>query len=164
MDNLRYWIITRDGDTLSATFEEAAWRRDLSAAMGERVKRGMRRRAEMGLPTGAVPLGYQLRRDRERTWVEVDPVAGPLITELFEMAASGKHSLRQVLAVVSEKGLRSARKKPLGISTLRWVLRNPFYLGQVRLGDRTHAGGHRPLTDRRTFEQADQTLAKRRKR
>jgi len=164
MENLKYWTITRSGSTMSATFDEVAWRKDQSAQKSEQVKRGMRKRAEKGLPTGAVPLGYVLLREGERTWVEVDPATAPLIREMFDLAASGKHSLRQILAAMTEKGLQSRKGAALGVSALRWLLRNPFYLGQVRFRDQAHSGGHAPLVDRQTFEHTDRALVRRRKR
>jgi hypothetical protein len=116
------------------------------------VRRGRQRKIEQGGLPGCAPVGYVNRREGDRTWVEVDPVKGPLVREAFELAATGRYSLRQLLSVITAKGLTSRNCNPMGVSALRWMLSNVFYLGTVRIGTQTHVGEHTPLINGELFE------------
>ena len=80
-----------------------------------------------------------------------DPYDAPRVRRAFELAAEGKYSLRAILNIVIEEGLRSRVDKPLSVSALWTVLRNPFYVGQIRFHDRNLNGAHEPLVSSHTF-------------
>ena len=57
----------------------------------EEVKKGMREKAEQGIYPSRPPLGYRNNK-LERT-IEVDPEKAPIAQRIFELYASGQHSL-----------------------------------------------------------------------
>jgi hypothetical protein len=132
----------------------SALRRDMS----DRVKRGMRRLEERGGFAHVAPLGYRNQRDHERgAYVEIDPETAPLVRLAFELAASGK-PVREVLTIMTAKGLRSRRDRPLGPSALLGILSNPFYLGMRRSSDSSAPAAHGPIVEPFLFEAVQSSL------
>lgn len=137
----------------------AAVKRDMSRL----VKRGMRRLEERGGFAHMAPLGYRNARDREKgAVIEVDPKTAPLVREAFELAAAGK-SIREILGIMTAKGLRSRRGRPLGPSALLGILTNPFYLGRIRSSGSSLPASHGPIAEPCLFEAAQAGLRNRRR-
>src|SRR5258708_17648496 len=57
----------------------------------EEVKKGMREKAEQGIYPSRPPFGY--RNNKVEHSIEVDPQKSPAATKLFELYATGQHSL-----------------------------------------------------------------------
>ena len=74
----------------------------------EEVKKGMREKAEEGIYPGRAPIGY--RNNPATRTIDVDPERAPMIRRIFELYATGEHSLITLRkAVLNELGLRLAR-------------------------------------------------------
>ena len=58
----------------------------------EEVRKGMREKAEQGIYPSRPTIGYQNDNKLERT-IEVDPRKAPLARRMFDLYASGRHSL-----------------------------------------------------------------------
>jgi hypothetical protein len=86
---------------------------------------GIKRKLASGEGYGAAPVGYINRRVGDRAWIEPDPVTFPLIQEARQLHATGRYSLRQLCAVMAEKGLRSRNGKVVGPSAMWWMLKSP---------------------------------------
>jgi hypothetical protein len=59
----------------------------IQSELDRRSRPGIGRRARKDGRAGAVPLGYRQRKVGRKTRVEIDPVLGPLVAELFRRAA-----------------------------------------------------------------------------
>ena len=117
------------------------------------VKRGMRVRAERGEHVSRVPIGYRKVWRDDSFVIEADPVQAPLVYQAFMMAA-GRHSIRQLHAKLKCEGLRLADGRVPSASCVFRLLRNRFYLGEVRAGSGTVPGLHPALIDADTFSKA----------
>lgn len=122
-----------------------------------------------GTPTMA-PIGYLNVQgsdgDRNKRWVEVDGLRGPLIAWAFDEYASGAYSLRALAALLEAKGLlqRATSKRPerpLPANKLHRVLRNPYYAGIVTYNGIEYQGKHTPLVDPVVFETVQRLLTAR---
>jgi site-specific DNA recombinase len=112
----------------------------------EEVKKGMREKAEQGIYPSRPPLGYQNNK-LERT-IEVDPWKAPIARRIFELYASGQHSLTSLReAVREESGINLAK------GYLDRLLKNPFYKGQFLWEGKLYSGTHTPLVSSDRFEQ-----------
>jgi site-specific DNA recombinase len=124
---------------------------DFIRNLREEAKRGMQKRLEQGLyPLGA-PLGYL---DHGGGKVKtIDPEKGWFVQFAFSAYASGEYTLRRLAASLSELGLRNRREKDLTLSGLSHLLRNPFYMGYIRFGDKKELfrGLHEPLVSKEIF-------------
>lgn len=111
------------------------------ALTGKMAARGMQFKAERGIYPSAAPLGYLNRNGR----IVLDPERAPLIREAFELRATGM-PVRQVLKVVTRKGLRTRRGKKLGLKTLWYILQNHFYSGVFRWNGVAYVSTHPALS------------------
>ena len=112
----------------------------------EEVKKGMREKAEQGIYPSRPPLGY-LNNKLEHT-IEVDPQKAPIAKRMFELYASGQHSLLHVRRVI-----RDEFGQVLAQGYLARLLKNPFYKGQFIWEDKLYSGTQTPLISADLFEQ-----------
>jgi len=124
----------------------------------EEVKKGMRGRLKQGLYPLAAPIGYLDQGGGKRKIP--DPIRGPLVTEAFELYASGQYTLRALREELYQRGLRNRLGDKVEVNTLAKVLRNPFYTGIIymRRSGETYAGLHTPLIAPSTFRQVQDRL------
>lgn len=108
-----------------------------------------------GVHIGPTPIGYTSEKSQPLT---VDPVRGPVISELFERAASRRFTDSELARWVQERIPATTRqgqeRRPWQTSEVRRWLRNRVYLGEVRYGPLGNAEAHPPLTDPVTWERA----------
>ncbi len=111
----------------------------------EEVKKGMREKAEQGIYPSRPPLGYQNNK-LEHT-IEIDSKKAPLASRMFELYATGGHSLT---------ALRLALKKEFGVDLAKGyldrLLKNPFYIGQFYWEEKLYRGTHTPLVSSALFD------------
>ncbi len=156
---IKFHIMTTISTTFETEYEE--YKRRLHTEQGQLIKRGMKRKAEAGGVTGKAPLGYVNRRRGYEAWVEIDPVKGPLVQKSFELAATGSYSLRQMQTILTQRGLTARIGKPVSLSVLHQMLRNPFYAGMVVAGGATVTGKHAALVPPELFWKAQGALGAR---
>jgi site-specific DNA recombinase len=124
----------------------------------EEVKKGIRGRLKQGLYPRRAPIGY-LDQGGGKPKVP-DPVRAPIIKEAFTMYATGEYSLRALGVELHRRGLRDRGGNKLAINRLSEMLRNPFYIGIIRMkgsGD-VYPGIHETLVPKRTFDQVQDVL------
>ena len=118
----------------------------------EEVKKGMREKAEQGLYPGRAPLGY--RNNPAARTVEVHTEKAPILQRIFELYASGNHSLMTLRkAIYAETGLKINR------SYLEVVLKNPFYIGRFIWRGVEYKGTHSPLVSLEIFQRVKEVFA-----
>ena len=112
----------------------------------EEVRKGMQEKAEQGIYPSRPPLGY--RNNKLEHTIEVDAEKAPIAKRLFELYASGQHSLAAV---------RVALRQEFGISLAKGyldkLLKNPFYKGEFRWEGKLFSGTHVPLVSWQLFDQ-----------
>src|ERR1019366_1584156 len=102
----------------------------------------------------AAPLGY-LDVGPGKAKIP-DPVTAPLIRRLFELYASGTHSLTDLVEPMHRLGLRTGTGKKVVKRVLSRTLVNPFYAGiiHIKKTGETYQGVHEPLISAVLFEKA----------
>lgn len=146
------------GGRLSADIQ-AVVAADYIRNLRDEVKKGFYGRLKQGLyPLGA-PYGY-LDRGKGNP-KEIDPIKGPLVRHAFERYAEGNVGLHDLIAEMHGLGLSSRRGKPLHINTMNKLLRNPFYIGLMRVGPagEVFQGVHQPLISKALFDRVQATLS-----
>ena len=122
----------------------------------EEVKKGMREKAEQGIYPGRAPIGY--RNNSATRTIDLDPDRAPMVRSIFELYATGEHSLITLRkAVLNELGLRLAR------SYFETILKSRFYLGYFVWQGVEYKGTHEPLISTQLFDQVQDVFAGRNK-
>lgn len=109
------------------------------ALITERMRRGrvLKLRAGLLLPWTHPPYGYRVNPERPRDplGVRVDEAEAAVVAELFAIYLEESTSLFDLARYLYTKRLSSPRgKKRWGVATLRGILTNPAYTGQVYAG------------------------------
>ena len=111
----------------------------------EEVRKGMREKAEQGIYPSRPPLGYQNNK-LEHT-IEIDLQKAPIARRMFELYASGQHSLASARNI-----LKSEFGQLLAKGYLERLLKNPFYKGQFIWEGKLYSGTHTPLVSAELFD------------
>ena len=123
------------------------------------VKRGLRRKVEMGWHPGPAPIGYLNTPDKEKGFktIRKDPKMFPVIRRMFDMVLSGSYTAPRVHEIaVTQWGL-----KKLARSGFYRTLYNSFYYGWFewpRGSGNWHKGKHEPMITREEFDRVQQLL------
>lgn len=114
------------------------------------VKRGIRTKVEKGgWPTKA-PFGYL--NDKANKIIYPDPVRAPLIVEMFNLYATGEHSIKDLVNIMYDKGLRTLGGYKVHKSVLHRTLTNPVHCGFVVREGKYFVGTHAPIIVQELFD------------
>lgn len=132
---------TSRGGRLTADIQ-AVIAADYIRNLREETMKGLTGRLKQGLYPFRAPIGYlDNGKGKPKT---ADPEKAPLIREMFELYASGQHSLRSLREEMTKRGLRNHRGRPLSLCGIETIINNPFYTGLIviqRTGQ-SYAGVH----------------------
>ena len=128
-----------------------------SANLAEEVKKGMRQKVLQGGWPHNPPRGYFAVPGR----IVPDKAVALKIQMAFERCARGFDTWHAFSRSLSDIGLLTQDGRPLAISALTTLLRNPFYAGQLRWKGELFAGRHEPLVSLELFQRVQHVLATR---
>lgn len=107
--------------------------RDLSVD----TKRGLRNRAEKGLPNGVAHIGFLNDLSKEkgnRDW-KIDPIRHPLVKTILTMMLTGRYSVRELHSYAKDElklttpQRKNSGGKPISLSYLYVFLKDPIHAG-----------------------------------
>lgn len=143
-----------------------------SINLAEEVRRGMTQRAKAGRPNTYAPIGYRMQ---DGAYVP-DPDTAPIVRKIYEDFVGGR-GLLQISRELTAMGVRTRFGNPIENRGVKYILRNPVYIGKVRwtptgrtrrVWDNpdtiTMDGGHEPLVPRELYDQAQALLDERERR
>ncbi len=124
----------------------------------EETIKGIQGRLKQGLIPFGAPLGY-LNNGGGKVKT-IDPVRGALVRQAFELYASRSYSLHDLVEELFSRGLRNNRGNRVGVGRPVALLRNPFYMGLIRISGRneTFVGAHVPLITSSLYNQVQLVL------
>ena len=149
-----------------------------SDMLAKHTKKGLDERARQGMHLGSLPFGYEscwtvVGKERKLIYhpehpggIHVHPKEGSAVAALFRRYPSGTITLSQLASYLNEEGFRTRNTKKLAYTdgelvaeprlfttaSVRGILHNPFYAGEVRHGEHNYAGQHEPLISEEVFE------------
>jgi site-specific DNA recombinase len=97
----------------------------------ERVKLGMRKRAELGYWNGGIVLGY----DTINKELVVNENEALIVKKIFELRAEGR-GYKSIAHTLNEEGCRTKKGRLFSICTIKTILENEVYIGKCRWGRR----------------------------
>lgn len=124
----------------------------------EEIKKGFYGRIKQGVLPLPAPVGYlDQGAGKPKT---IDPVKGPLVRTAFELYATGRYGLNDLVPEMARRGLRNRRDRPVTRNGMSVLLNNPFYVGLIRLKKtrETFPGGHAALIPTALFEDVQRLL------
>ncbi|MFA6227944.1 MAG: recombinase family protein [Patescibacteria group bacterium] len=128
----------------------------------ENVKRGMRQKIRNGVWPSLAPIGY-LNNPKTRG-IDVDPIKGPLIRQIFDLYATEDYSLGDLERFCEEHHLTGFHGKRVRTSYFFTLLQNIFYTGLMKYDGEVFEGTHEPLISKKLFEEVKNVMRQRGKK
>ena len=130
-----------------------AFNQYFSDALSERMQQAERSSRAAGRCPRNAPLGYKNVKALAGEPNIAPDESAVHITRAFELMATGKFTVADVLRIVTSEGLTTKRNKPVPMQTFSKVLKNPVYIGKQRSRkyDEVTQGLWRPIVDEPTF-------------
>lgn len=147
-----------------------------SDSLSKHTSKGLKERALNGFPNGDVPFGYRHPDPDEvingKGYIQINPEEAEAIKEIFQMYATGNHSLASLASWLNEKGFKTHNKqylrdgagnlvngpRPFTLFSVRWLLHNPIFTGKVNYRGELHPGLHIPIIDEDLFNKVQERL------
>lgn len=108
-----------------------------------------------GVHPGVAPIGYRRRKDGR---LAKEEPAASVIGEVFRRRAEGE-TLKALLDLLNHSGLKTKRGSEVFVeSSLRGMLSNRVYLGEVHAAGQVTTGAHDAIVDRATWQSAQRPL------
>lgn len=140
-----------------------------SINLAEEVRRGMTQRARQGKPNTYAPVGYRMQ---DGVYCP-DPDTAPIVRKIYEDFVAGR-GLLQISHELTALGIRSRFGNPIDNRGVKYILRNPVYIGKVRwtptgrtrrVWDNPETlvadGTHEPLVSSEVYDAAQRMLDER---
>jgi site-specific DNA recombinase len=128
------------------------------------VLKGMDEKVRQGWPTGLAPYGYMNTSDREAP-VQPHPEKAKTVCRIFELYSSGNHTFKSLADQLDQEGHTFRRSQPRFHRTaLSYILKNRFYIGELRRNGQVFEGRYERLIERSTFDQCQDVLCGRNRR
>ena len=127
--------------------------------IADNVKRSFNQMRKEGKWAHKAPVGYKNVKDSKgNSDIIVDPDRGFLITALFKEYASGIYTLEQITKKAREIGFTMPKCKKLYKQTIRNILTNRFYAGEMYGKGDCYAHQYKTLIDWKTFNRCQEIL------
>ena len=119
--------------------------------------KGQDGRLKQGFYPWGAPLGYKdMGRAQHK---QINPIQGPLVKKLYELYSSKKYTLKDLTSLMYELGLRSKKGNKVSLNSIARILKNPFYMGIIKIRDKTYLGGHEPIISTQLFKKVQNVFA-----
>ena len=138
---------------LSVAFGQAKYYTD---NLRENILRGIRQKIRRGELSAKAPLGY-FNEPRLRT-IEPDRKTFSKVKEVLRTFVTGEYTLTKIQSKMFSLGLVGKDGKPLHLSTIQRILKNPFYYGHFLYRGELHQGSHKPMISKKLFDKIQEAL------
>ena len=139
-----------------------------SINLAEEVKRGMTEKASRGKAVTIPSFGYRMEDGRYIP----DPDTAPFVRKIYHDYLSGTPMLT-IARELNDAGLRTRRGNLFENRNVRYILRNPVYIGKIRWSasgrtdyhsisdpeDNAIDGEHAPIIDKETWDKVQEKLS-----
>lgn len=102
----------------------------------ENVYNGQRQRAIEGYYQGNLSLGYDKVPDSKKELM-INQHEANIVKYIFESYAKG-HGYRKIANALNHKGYVTKKGKPFSISSITYIISNPFYIGKIQFAKYRH--------------------------
>ena len=127
--------------------------------MSDNVIRSFEKMRKEGKWPHHAPVGYKNVKDANgNSDIVLDENNHFIITRLFKEFSIGTYNLEQITRKAADLGLKMKNSKKLHKQTIRGILSNRFYVGEMFSGGQYYPHCYPRLTDSYTFERCQEIL------
>ena len=141
--------------------------------LSQEVRRGMKKKAELGQYNGKMPLGYTKEPGPDTIPCICEPEAY-IVRQIFSLFEQG-HDKNYIVRHLNDHGFKTKTGKCFDNECVSYILENPFYIGKVRWNRRVDSAGsnlkpedewviadasHEPLISKDTWDICQKRLAR----
>ena len=127
--------------------------------ISDNVCRSLEEMRKKGKWAHHAPVGYKNVRDANgNSDIVLDEDNHFIITRLFKEFSIGTYNLEQITRKAADFGLKMKSSKKLHKQTIRGILSNRFYIGEMYSGGQYYPHCYPRLTDSYTFERCQEIL------
>ncbi len=104
-----------------------------SAKKGRDVKRGLNKKAQMGIYPAPAPIGYMNDKYAEKGYktIHTDPERFDLVRKMWDLMLTGEYTPPRIWAIATKEwGLRTRNGKPLSRSNVYLLFTRELYYGE----------------------------------
>lgn len=105
---------------------------------------------------GSVPLGYKAENKR----LEIVEESAKYVRYIFNEYIKG-NSINSISKELQLKNVKTTKNKAITFDVVKNILKNPMYVGKVKLKGLLYDGVHKAIVDYNTWEKAQQLLESR---
>ncbi len=130
-------------------------------SMRDNVKRSFDQKIRMGEWIAKAPLGYMnVKDERGKSDIILDPDNAPLVTKLFEEYATGAFTLSEMVEKARQWGMRNkyGKKSHPQKALIHKIFNNPFYYGQMLIKGQLYQHRYEPIISKALFDQCQAVL------
>jgi site-specific DNA recombinase len=129
--------------------------------IAQRLLKGREEGARQGKhQSGPAPFGYRRdysKRNTEGVLLVPDATEADIVKLVFREYLRLR-SMKRLIRLLDEKGLRTRRGKQWSRAGVSWILKNDTYIGRVHFGDIRVKGRHEPIIAPITFNKVQQLI------
>jgi DNA invertase Pin-like site-specific DNA recombinase len=134
-----------------------------SRLTGKKVKHTLEKKCNEGIYPGWATLGYKNVNtgtiEKPIRVIKIDDEKAQLVKRIFELFATGRYSLDELVIETEKEGLTSKKGKKLCRTTIDSMLKNIFYIGKFKYSGKIWQGKHTPLISKELFDTCQSILA-----
>jgi len=110
--------------------------------------------------SGRAPIGYQYEMQQNgKLALAVDPFTSKAVKDMFRLYASGKSESAVARYVQEKYGLYSTFDHHYVVGRVSRIMRNPVYMGKVRMKEQSYEGRHDPLVTPELWQTVNERLS-----
>ena len=110
--------------------------------------------------SGRAPIGYQYQMQQNgKLALIVDPYTSKAVRDMFRLYASGKSESAVAGYIQENYGLFPGLDRHSAVGRISRIMRNPVYMGKVRMKEECYKGRHDPLVDSDLWQAVNDRLS-----
>lgn len=131
----------------------------------DNIKRSIEQGWRNGEWFSLAPLGYKnVALPDGKKNIAIDPETAHLVIKMFQLYASGVHSLSTIVDEMYKLGLRTSDGKPVALSKVERILKNTFYYGVMKVKGILYPHKYESLISEELFNVVQEQLTGHQKR
>lgn len=147
------------GGRLSADIQ-AVMASDYIRNLRQETIKGLYGRLQQGFYPWQAPVGYD---DNGKGKSKTPNAQATFVKDIFEMYLTQDYNIRELSKEMYKRGLRNKAGGKIGKDGMSIILKNPFYIGLMRVKGKVYQGNHETIIDPRVFRQVQMKIKSRKK-